>query len=203
LFVMAGALTDLAERTGVLRAPLGTVVARGRGLPRSTWGTAFAHFGLGVTLLGIVGETQWGAERIMAVRPSERVTLRHYDFTFDGMLPRTGPNYRELVARFTVRHDGEVLGVMEPAKRTFGSRNSSTTEAALMARGLSQLYVSLGDLNPDGSIVVRIYHKPMVLMIWLGAVVMVIGGALSLSDRRLRVGAPRPARRAAALHPAE
>jgi cytochrome c-type biogenesis protein CcmF len=137
------------------------------------------------------------------MKPSDKVTLRHYDFTFDGTLPRTGPNYRELVARFTVRRDGEVLGTMEPAKRTFLSRNSATTEAALMARGLSQLYVSLGDVNPDGAIVVRIYHKPMVLMIWLGAVVMVVGGALSLSDRRLRVGAPKPARRAAAIQPAE
>jgi cytochrome c-type biogenesis protein CcmF len=83
---------------------------------------------------------------------------------------------------------------MEPAKRNFPSRQSSTTEAALLTRGASQLYLSLGDPNPDGSIAVRLYHKPLVLLIWLGAVVMTLGGALSLSDRRLRVGAPRPAK---------
>jgi cytochrome c-type biogenesis protein CcmF len=77
----------------------------------------------------------------------------------------------------------------------------STTEAALFTRGVSQLYLSLGDAEPDGSIAVRLYHKPLVLLIWLGAVVMVVGGALSLSDRRLRVGAPRPAK--PALQPAE
>jgi cytochrome c-type biogenesis protein CcmF len=203
LFVMAGALIDIAERIGTFRVPLATMAARARGLPRSNWGTALAHFGLGVVLLGIVGETQWGAERIVAMKPSDRVTLRHYDFTFDGTVPRTGSNYRDLVARFTVRRDGEVLGTMQPAKRTFLSRNSSTTQAALMARGFSQLYVSLGDVNPDGSIVVRIYHKPMVLMIWLGAVIMFAGGAFSLSDRRLRVGAPRPARSPAVMQPAE
>jgi cytochrome c-type biogenesis protein CcmF len=203
LFVMAGALIDIAERIGTFRVPLATMAARARGLPRSNWGTALAHFGLGVVLLGIVGETQWGAERIVAMKPSDRVTLRHYDFTFDGTVPRSGSNYRDLVARFTVRRDGEVLGTMQPAKRTFLSRNSSTSQAALMARGFSQLYVSLGDVSPDGSIVVRIYHKPMVLMIWLGAVIMVAGGAFSLSDRRLRVGAPRPARSAAAMQPAE
>ena len=203
LFVMAGAVTDIAERIGMLRVPLGTALARARGLPRSNWGTALAHFGLGVLLLGIVGEKQWGAERIVAMKPSDKVTVRHYDFIFDGMRPRTGSNYRELVARFTVRRHGEVLGSMEPARRTFSSRNSSTTEAALMARGLSQLYVSLGDVNPDGSVVVRIYHKPMVLLIWLGPLLMFLGGALSLSDRRLRVGAPRPARRTGALQPAE
>jgi cytochrome c-type biogenesis protein CcmF len=203
LFVMVGALVDLVDRIGMLRVPVGTVLARARGLPRSNWGTALAHFGLGVALLGIVGESQWGAERIVVMRPSERVNLRHYDFTFDGVVPRGGPNYRELVAQFTVRRDGEIIGTMEPARRTFMSRNSSTTEAALMGRGFSQLYVSLGDAGPDGSIVVRIYHKPLVLLIWLGAVVMVIGGAFSLSDRRLRVGAPQPGRRAPAMQPAE
>ena len=63
-----------------------------------------------------------------------------------------------------------------------------------MTRGFSQLYLSLGDLNPDGSIAVRLYYKPLVMLIWLGAAVMVVGGALSLSDRRLRVGAPKPAK---------
>src|SRR5262249_20084698 len=72
-----------------------------------------------------------------------------------------------------------------------------------MTRGVSQLYLSLGDPNPDGSLAVRLYYKPLVLLIWFGAVVMVIGGALSLSDRRLRVGAPKPARSKAALSPAE
>ena len=72
-----------------------------------------------------------------------------------------------------------------------------------MTRGAGQLYLSLGDINADGSIAVRLYYKPLVLLIWLGAVVMMLGGALSLSDRRLRVGAPKPARRKPALQPAE
>ena len=75
--------------------------------------------------------------------------------------------------------------MLEPAKRTFLARHWPTTEAALMTRG-AQLYLSLGDPSADGSIAVRLYYKPLVLLIWLGAVVMVIGGALSLSDRRLR-----------------
>jgi cytochrome c-type biogenesis protein CcmF len=94
---------------------------------------------------------------------------------------------------------------MEPSRRTFTARNEATTEAALMTRGFSQLYVSLGDPGKDGSAAVRLYYKPLVLMIWLGAAFMFLGGGLSLSDRRLRVGAPRPAksRLAAAVQPAE
>jgi cytochrome c-type biogenesis protein CcmF len=203
LYVMAGALTDLAERTGLFRVSPGTVLKRAAGLPRSAWGTAFAHFGLGVTLLGIIGETGWSAEKIVTIKPGDVVTLRHYELTFEGLVPREGPNFRELTAKFTVRRGGDVLGVLEPAKRSFATRSMTTTEAALMTRGVSQLYLSLGDQGRDGSIAIRLYHKPLVLLIWLGAVVMVTGGALSLSDRRLRVGAPKPARRRVALQPAE
>ena len=203
LYVMAGAVTEIVERTGLLKVPFLTAFARGRGLPRSAWGGAFAHFGLGLTLLGIIGETQWGIERIAELKPGQTISIRRYDLKFDGMNTRQGPNYRELSAHFTVRRHGDVIGVMEPAKRSFPSRGSSTTETALMTRGFSQLYLSLGDPNPDGSVAVRLYYKPLVLLIWLGAVVMVVGGALSLSDRRLRVGAPKPARSRTALAPAE
>jgi cytochrome c-type biogenesis protein CcmF len=203
LYLLAGAATDLIERTGLLKVPVRTALARARGLPRSAWGTAFAHAGLAVTLLGIIGETQWGAERIAEVKPGQVLSIHRYDFHFDGMTNRQGPNYRELAARFTVRHAGDFIGVMEPSKRTFPSRGTDTSEAALMTRGFAQLYLSLGDPAPDGSIAVRLYYKPLVLLIWLGAVVMAMGGALSLSDRRLRIGAPMPARAKAALQPAE
>jgi cytochrome c-type biogenesis protein CcmF len=203
LFVIAGALTEIAERTGLLRVPLSIALARARGLPRSTWGATLAHLGLGITLLGIIGETQWGIERIAELKPGQSITARRYDLQFDGTTTRQGPNYQELSAHFTVRHHGEPIGVMEPAKRNFPSRGTATTESALMTRGVSQLYLSLGEAKPDGSLAVRLYYKPLVLLIWLGPIAMVIGGALSLSDRRLRVGAPKPARGKAVLAPAE
>jgi cytochrome c-type biogenesis protein CcmF len=78
----------------------------------------------------------------------------------------------------------------------------ATTEAALMRRGVSQIYLSLGDPAADGTVPVRLYFKPLVLLIWLGAVIMFVGGGLSLSDRRLRIGAPRPARVSIATQPA-
>jgi cytochrome c-type biogenesis protein CcmF len=73
----------------------------------------------------------------------------------------------------------------------------------LLTRGASQLYISLGDTTADGALAVRIYHKPMVLLIWWGPVLMAFGGMLSLSDRRLRVGAPKPAKTSRALQAAE
>jgi cytochrome c-type biogenesis protein CcmF len=203
VFVIAGALTDFAERAAVARVPLKTSFRRAVGLPRSAWGTMFAHLGLGITLIGIVGETQFGSERIAEMKPGQTISISGYDFHFDGMTTQAGPNYRDQVTRFTVRRGDDVLGVMAPSKRTFPSRSTTRTEAALMGRGFSQLYLSLGDLSPAGTVAVRVYHKPLVLLIWLGTIVMVIGGTLSLSDRRLRVGAPKPARGKPAMQPAE
>jgi len=195
VFVMAGAVTDLAERTLFLRVPFRASWQRAIGLPRSAWGTAFAHFGIGVTLLGIVAVTAWGSERIVELKIGDSLDIAHYRLTLDGLFSRDGSNYHDMVGRFTVRRmNGELIGVMEPSRRSFPNRSMTMTEAALMTRGVSQLYLSLGDPAADGRVAVRLYFKPHVLLIWLGAAIMFAGGALSLSDRRLRVGAPRPAR---------
>jgi cytochrome c-type biogenesis protein CcmF len=204
VFVMAGAITDIAERTLFMRVPFRASLQRAIGLPRSAWGTAFAHFGIGVTLLGIVAVTAWGGERIAEVKIGDSLDIAHYRLTLDGLFNREGPNYRDMVGRFTVRRmNGEYIGVMEPSRRSFPDRNMTTTEAALMTRGVSQLYLSLGDPGPNDQVAVRLYFKPHVLLIWLGAAIMFAGGALSLSDRRLRVGAPRPAKARAVMQAAE
>jgi cytochrome c-type biogenesis protein CcmF len=200
LAAVAVAAALAMTRGGPVLAPfVHATLRRALGLPRSAWGTAFAHFGIGVSLLGIIGATAWGSERLAEVKPGESLDIAHYRLTFDGLLNRTGPNYRDVVGHFTVyRASGELIGAMEPSRRTFPAREMATTEAALMTRGVSQIYVSLGDPNKDGSVPVRLYFKPQVLLIWIGAMFMFFGGALSLSDRRLRIGAPRPAKAKAA-----
>ncbi|MEH2526699.1 MULTISPECIES: heme lyase CcmF/NrfE family subunit [unclassified Bradyrhizobium] len=201
-FVVAGALCDLAERTGLFRVSSAVALRRARGLPRATWGTSFAHAGVGIALIGIVCETTWNSEYIGSMMPSDVARVAGYQLRLDGVTQRQGPNFREMIARFTVSLDGEMLRVMTPSKRDFTTRGSSTTEAALLTRGASQLYISLGETSA-GAIAVRIYHKPLVLLIWWGPVLMAFGGLLSLSDRRLRVGAPKPAKAARTLQPAE
>jgi cytochrome c-type biogenesis protein CcmF len=203
VFVIAGAVSDLVERVGLFRNSFAVSLRRARGLPRSTWGTAFAHAGVGVALIGIVCETTWNSEFIGAMKPNDVTRIAGYELKLDGLSQRQGPNYREIVASFDVSSDGKPISVMTPSKRNFTTRGASTTEAALLARGVSQLYISLGDPTPDGGITVRIYHKPLVLLIWFGPVLMALGGALSLSDRRLRVGAPKPAKALRGLQAAE
>lgn len=203
VFVIVGALVDIAERIALFRGPLSISLRRASGLPRSAWGTMFAHAALGVTLIGIVCESTWNSEYIAAMKPGDSTKLAGYEFKFEGANQRPGPNYRELLTQFTVTENGRLIGGMAPSKRSFITRGSSTTEAALLTRGFSQLYVSLGDINEQGAVTVRIYHKPMVLLIWFGPILMALGGLLSLSDRRLRVGAPKPAKAPRVLQPAE
>lgn len=195
VFVMLGALIDLAERAGVGRVPARVCLARLRGLPRSAFGTAIAHFGVGVCLMGIVCESAWSLEKIAGVRLGDTLTIGSHDLTLERVENRTGPNYSARVAVFAIREGGVSQGTIESGKRTFSARRMGTTESGIRTFGFSQLYLAVGDEAPDGLIAVRATYKPMVTLIWLGAVVMALGGALSLADRRLRVGAPKPAKR--------
>jgi cytochrome c-type biogenesis protein CcmF len=178
----------------VFEAP-GEAVRRLFSLPRASWGTALGHFGIGVSLLGIVAVSAFETERITTVRPGQRVDLAGYELTFEGLAARRGPNYNELVGRFVIRSGGTVVGTKESAKRLYTATGTPTTEAGIVTFGFSQLYVTMGDVNPDGSAGVKLYYKPLVLLIWIGTVIMAFGGVVSLSDRRLRVGAPAKARR--------
>ena len=203
VFVIAGAVTDIAERIGLFRLPLGSALRRAGGLPRSAWGTMFAHAGVGIALIGIVCETSWNSENIRSMRAGEVTSVAGYSLKLENLTSQQGPNYREMIAKFSVLIDGRVIATMTPSKRSFTTRGATTTEAALLSRGASQLYISLGDIAADGVVAVRIYHKPLVLLIWFGPVLMAFGGMLSLSDRRLRVGAPKPAKSARGLQAAE
>jgi cytochrome c-type biogenesis protein CcmF len=134
---------------------------------------------------------------------NQAANVAGYELKLEDLTQRQGPNYRETIAQFAVSLDGRKFPDMTPSKRAFTTRGMSTTEAALLTRGASQLYISLGDVTAEGAVAVRIYHKPFVLLIWWGPVLMAFGGMLSLSDRRLRVGAPKPARAARRLQAAE
>jgi cytochrome c-type biogenesis protein CcmF len=209
VFLMLGAVTDIALRAGIGKVGAKAAWHRFIGLPRSAHGGALAHFGLGVSVLGIVAVTAFQSEQVLELYPGETVEAGGYTLRYEGLSPETGPNYTQEVGRFTVLEEGEEVATILPAKRLYTARQMPTTEAGIMTSGFSQVYVSLGDriaaeeAEAPGGVVVRVWHKPMVTLIWLGAVLMTAGGFLSLSDRRLRVGAPRRSRQAAIPEPAE
>jgi cytochrome c-type biogenesis protein CcmF len=152
-----------------------------------------AHFGVGMTVLGIVATTAYESENIVIMKPGNTAHISGYTLRLDKISPQKGPNFSETVARISVIRDDKVIDVLEPTKRLYTARKMPTSESAIKTFVFTQLYLALGEVRDDGSVVVRIWWKPLITLIWLGTVVMFFGGMLSLSDRRLRVGAPKPA----------
>ena len=201
-WLVLGALADLAGRVRAGKAGAAESLRRAWNLPRADWGKALAHSGLGISIFGIAAITAWSVEDIRAVRPGESFTVAGYELRFDGVTPGAGPNYATETASLAVLRDGRPVAVLRPEKRSYPVQGMVTTEAAIDRGFLRDLYAAIGDRQPDGAWAVRTYVKPFANWIWLGALVMAVGGIVSLTDRRYRVGAP--ARRAgAAAVPAE
>jgi cytochrome c-type biogenesis protein CcmF len=144
-----------------------------------------------------VAASAWSIESLATLRPGERLQAGPYAVRLDSIVPRAYANYREEVARLTVFRGTREIGPVETMKRLYVTRNMPTTEAGIMSIGLSQVYATFGDPQPNGSIGLRLFYKPFILLIWLGPLVMALGGALSLTDRRFRIGVPARARNAA------
>ncbi|MTH98937.1 heme lyase CcmF/NrfE family subunit [Roseibium sp. RKSG952] len=195
IWVMAGSICEIWTRVRPREIGLRRALSRLAGLPGSAWGTAVAHFGVGVTVLGIVTASAFQVEHIKTMKPGDTVNVSGYAVTFDGAAPRQGPNYIEDVGHFTVRQGGVVIAEMEPSKRLYTARQMPTTEAGIHTIGFSQIYLSMGEGHSDGSIDVRVYFKPLITLIWIGCVIMALGAVFSMADRRLRVGAPKPSAR--------
>ena len=130
----------------------------------------------------------------------ESLSLAGYTVTFAGAADFTGPNYSGQRGTFEVRRGGDAIATLHPERRVYIQPQQQTTEADILTLPLGDIYAVLGDPQADGkSYVTRIYYQPLVPWLWAGVLLMGLGGLVSLSDRRLRIGAPR--RAAAKLNP--
>jgi len=191
IWLVFGAISEVAFRVKMFRAPWEEVFRRLWNLPRAAYGSMFAHAGVGVMVIGIVATSAWQSEKILAMKPGQTVAIAGYEVVFEGVAPSAGPNYQETVGKFSVRSGGVSFMQLFPSKRRYTVEKQVTTEAGIYASWAGDLYVVLGDALEDGAMSVRLYFNPLVRCIWLGTIIMFVGGFISLSDRRLRVGAPR------------
>jgi cytochrome c-type biogenesis protein CcmF len=191
-WVALGAIAELIDRAQLGRVSLGKSMRRLFGLPRTAWAVAIAHFGLGVTVIGIVAATSWESEAVTTMAPGRSLDIAGYAVAFDRVDRIDGPNYVADRGVFTITAPGGETRSVHPERRAYKASGMPTTEAAIETYGFSQLYLQLGEPGDSGQ-VVRIWYKPYVTLIWLGCVIMAFAGVLSLTYRRLRVGAPRPA----------
>ena len=154
-------------------------------LPLAYLGMQAAHLGFAITLLGIALTSQFSVERDLRMAPGESVTVGGVEFRFVGMARITGPNYLADQGEFVVLEDGRRL-TLRPEKRTYLARRSVMTEAAIDPGFTRDLYISLGEPLEDSVWAVRIQVKPFVRWIWLGALLMTLGGGLAILDARYR-----------------
>ena len=193
-WLIIGSAVELTERIGLFRLPPGQSLRRAAGLPRAAYGMAIAHGALGILVIGVTASSAWRAEHIQLMQPGDEIKVADYTLLFEGATSIRGPNYTADQGRFTVRQDGEIVTVLKPEKRVYPAERSNTSEAGIRTTIAGDLYVVLGDRTPNGAWATRLYFNPLVAWIWVGAVLMAIGGLVSLTDRRYRVGAPKPAK---------
>lgn len=203
VWVMAGSVSELLFRAKAGSAGLDEVLRRLRNLPRSVYGTSLAHFGVGMMVIGIIATSAYQTERVLLMKVGDRIDVAGYDVTFNGAEAGSGPNYKEQIGNFSVKAGGVDVTTLHPEKRLYDAPPQPTTEAGIYNAWTGDLYLVLGDQQSSGGWAVRAYFHPFVRFIWIGALVMFFGGAISLSDRRLRVGAPQRARRGPIAVPAE
>ena len=187
LWVVWGAVSDLWARTG--RQDTGARFARLIRMPRADWGKATAHAGFGVTLFGVAAMNAWLIEDIRVLKVGESFPLGRYDVQLVDVAGVQGPNYTATVAEMRVTRAGALVATLFPEKRLYPVQAMPTTEAAIDQGVLRDLYLVIGDAQKDGGWAVRAYLKPFANWIWGGALMMALGGIVSLTDRRYRAAA--------------
>ncbi|MCG3267533.1 heme lyase CcmF/NrfE family subunit [Yoonia sp. I 8.24] len=187
VWVVGGSIADLWMRSGRggIKARLGRITR----LPRADWGKGFAHMGMGVTVFGIAAMMAWEIEDIRVAEVGDRWDVGQFSFTLDEVRQVEGPNYVTTMADMSIWRGDKQLGILSPEKRFYPVAKMPTTEADIRNGILRDIYVVIGDPQVNGGYAVRVYVKPFANWIWGGAILMALGGFISLSDRRLRIGA--------------
>jgi cytochrome c-type biogenesis protein CcmF len=156
-------------------------------LPRAVLGMTIAHTGVGVFVIAITAVEVYTHEKDASLAIGERARVGSYEFALTALEPAEGPNYAAVRGTIEVSRDGRVLAVLHPEKRRYWVQGSVMTEAGIATRGGSDLFAALGEDLGQGRWSVRTQVRPLINYVWLGALIMALGGALAASDRRYRL----------------
>jgi len=166
-------------------------IRKRKGARASAFAAALAHAGLGITLLGVAGTTAWRSEALTVVAPGQKLTVGPYTLRFDGVTREKGPNYIADRGHIALMNGDKVQTTLLPEHRFYPAEGQDMNDTAIHTNGLRDLYLALGDDRGSGRFALRAYVSPLAPLIWLGGLVMALGGMLSLWGR-LRVKEPAP-----------
>ena len=163
-------------------------------LPAAVVGMVIAHFGIGLATLGITGVQSYKVEKDFALGIGEAATIAGYEFRLGALRDVRGPNYTAVEADVVVSRAGRPVTVLHPQKRLYNSGGNPMTEAGIEVGAARDLFAALGDDLGQGRWSVRLQYKPLIRYIWLGAILIALGGVAAAFDRRYRARAEAPAR---------
>ena len=183
VWLIMGVIIELYERTGSRVGKWRRLLR----LPLADWGKATAHAGLGITIFGIAGITAWQSEDIRVMAIGESVEISGFTITLNNVEELRGPNYLTIMADIELARGDRILTILHPERRYYPVAAIPTTEAGIDSGLWRDVYIVVGDAQPEGGYAVRTFVKPLANWIWTGAIIMALGGLLSLFDRRYRV----------------
>ncbi|NNF48479.1 MAG: heme lyase CcmF/NrfE family subunit [Woeseiaceae bacterium] len=158
------------------------------GITRGALGMSVAHTGMALFVIGVTIVSAFGVESDRSLTPGQSIEVAGYEFEMTELRSDVqGPNFSAIEAVIDIRKDGEYIATVRPQKRRYLVQQSLMTEAGIHAGLDKDLFVALGDSLGNNAWSVRIQYKPLIRWIWLGALVMAIGGLIAVSDRRYRV----------------
>jgi len=169
-----------------LREPISRLRHR-QTLPAAVIGMSIAHFGVGLFVIGVTTVESYKIEKDLAMKPGDSSEIAGYTFAFRSLRNVSGPNYTAVEGEFEITQDGERIALLRPEKRVYRVQTSPMTEAGISVGWTRDLFVALGDDLGNGAWSVRIQYKPLIRNIWLGALLMALGGLVATTDRRYRM----------------
>ena len=193
MWIVATILVDLVERLRPKPGMGGSVLGRARLLPRAMIGMLVAHLGVALFAFGVAMVKTYETERDVKMGPDTSTEIAGYRFRMLSLRDVQGPNYTAAQGQIEISRDGTVIAMLSPEKRVYRVQNNPMTESDVDSNLLRDLYVSMGERLPNGDWIVRVQHKPFIAFIWIGCLVMMLGGGLAASDRRYRVRQTRSA----------
>jgi cytochrome c-type biogenesis protein CcmF len=203
VWTIAGAIWVLVKRIKLGVAPLGTTLSLLRTTPRSFFGLVLGHAGMGCVVAAIATVMTWQQENILAMNVGDTTTIGGYQVLLKSVENVRGPNYDAEQGTFEFSDQGKTFVTLMPERRFYTVQQKQTTQTGIRTNLISNLYVAMGEQDAQGKWTVRLYYHPLAPWLWIGGFVMALGGFISLSDRRFRIGVaqrlPQPVMPNAAL----
>jgi cytochrome c-type biogenesis protein CcmF len=193
VWLLVGTAANYARklRLGETKSTLGNLAKRFALLPGATHGFALAHLGLAITTVGVVAMGVWADEEVDRLKLGERISVSGYEFRLEEVDRAQGPNFIAETGKVVIERNGQYVATLNPEQRMYPVERNNTTEGAMEIGALRILYAAKGEGNPEDGWVISVYYHPLVIWIWIGALMMAFGGLVSVADRRHAFAARR------------